>query len=353
MDRRANNFDALRLLAAWLVLFSHCYPIVGATRQDPFASAFGIDTLGGIGLTIFFTLSGYLVTSSFQRAQSLGDFLWRRIRRIYPALVACVLICAFLLGPLVTALSRDQYFSHALFSQYLWTLTAWDIRFALPGVFESLPVRSTVNGSLWSLPYEIACYLGVIAVGVLPGPHKWKACAVTAALLTLFVLRPTSPPFPALDQYAGTNFYTNKLTLQFAIGVWAAVSVRSRRFDSVAAGVAFVALLISLAMPHSAARIALFTIALPIVALATGLHASRLPKWPPHLGDWSYGLFLWGFPVQQLIMHSGYASALGFPGFIFVSTFISLAMAASSWFIVERRANLIGLPSIVRRRHCV
>jgi peptidoglycan/LPS O-acetylase OafA/YrhL len=139
-DRSANNFDALRLLAAWLVLFSHCYPLVGADRPDPYAAAIGIDTLGGVGVTIFFTLSGYLVAESFSRSTNVFDFIWRRLRRIYPALVACVLVCALLLGPLVTRLSFGEYFSSPLFSVYLQTMSAWSIRFALPGVFENTPV---------------------------------------------------------------------------------------------------------------------------------------------------------------------------------------------------------------------
>jgi peptidoglycan/LPS O-acetylase OafA/YrhL len=350
MDRRANNFDALRLLAAWLVLFSHCYPIVGATRQDPFAQAFGIDTLGGVGLTIFFTLSGYLVTLSFQRSESIAEFTWRRVRRIYPALIVCVLCCAFVLGPIVTTLPLNKYFSHELFAQFLWTATAWEIRFALPGVFESLPTRFSVNGSLWSLPYEIVCYLGVVLIGVLPGRAQLKAAAVVFLLLLVLILRPLTPSFPVFDHYAGLNFYTNKLALQFAIGACVALWPRTGYLDWIGACIASIALIGCLTLPHSVWRLAIYSVSLPIVILAVGLHLSRLPKWPPHLGDWSYGLFLWSFPTQQLIMHSGYASTLGFPGFIVASTFISLGMAASSWFIVERRANLIGLPSMVRRR---
>lgn len=76
LDRRSNNFDALRLLAAWLVLFSHCYPISGQKVADPFNRIVGLDTFGGVGVAIFFVLSGYLVTLSWQRSPGDASFLW-------------------------------------------------------------------------------------------------------------------------------------------------------------------------------------------------------------------------------------------------------------------------------------
>ncbi len=102
LNRDDNRFDILRLIAAWLVLFSHCYPLGGRPGGEPLASTLGIDTLGGVGVSIFFVLSGYLVTLSLERSPSLLEFARRRALRIYPALVVICLLCVLVLGPLMT-----------------------------------------------------------------------------------------------------------------------------------------------------------------------------------------------------------------------------------------------------------
>ena len=150
------------------MLFSHSYPIAGQLTTDPFARYVGIDTFGGVGVAIFFVLSGYLVTQSWQRTTSVVGFLWKRIRRIYSALVVCVLISTLVVGPLLTTLDLEVYATHDQTIDYLLTATAWDIHYVLPGLFWNNMHRHIFNGSLWSLPYEMACYLTLIATGLLP-----------------------------------------------------------------------------------------------------------------------------------------------------------------------------------------
>ena len=85
MIKHDNNFDVLRLFAAWLVLFSHSYPLSGQPFADPFSRYVGLDTAGGVGVSIVFLLSGYLVAHWWQRSSSVASFVWKRVRRIYPA----------------------------------------------------------------------------------------------------------------------------------------------------------------------------------------------------------------------------------------------------------------------------
>src|SRR5947207_15607666 len=105
-DHRANNFDAIRLFAALSVVFSHAFLIAeGSEANEPFALITGNQCiLGLVGVFVFFIISGYLVTGSFCRRPTLGLFAWRRTLRIYPALVVNVLVCALLLGPIVSSL---------------------------------------------------------------------------------------------------------------------------------------------------------------------------------------------------------------------------------------------------------
>ena len=338
LDRRTNNFDLLRLLAAWFVLFSHCYPLTGQPVADPFVRYIGIDTLGGIGVSIFFVLSGYLVTNSLERSSSVFSFTRKRVFRIFPALAVLTIYCAYWLGPVVTTLPLETYLKHPQTVAYLWNVSAWKIQYALPGVFATNPVPVAVNGSLWSLPYEISCYLALTTLWLLRLPRR---AAVTGAVMILGLLlyaRPPMPPATAFDKFWGVDYYTVKLGLFFAIGAWFNIW-RTVVKPSLWLGALLIG--ISVAMKHSNAQTAVFVFGFSIFVLALGSTPGLLPKLPEKMGDWSYGLYLYGFPVQQVLAMFGLASA-GLAVFAIASTAISLACAGLSWFMVEKPALAIG-----------
>jgi len=190
LNRDDNRFDILRLLAAWLVLFSHCYPLGGRASSEPLTRTAGIDTLGGVGVAIFFVLSGYLVTLSLERSPHLLEFARRRILRIYPALMTICLLSVVLLGPLLTTLPQTTYWHQRLTWSYLLTASAWIIQFPLPGVFADNPLPSAVNGSRWSPPYEITCYLVLALLSLVPGSTRAKVTLVTAAVAVVPLFAP-------------------------------------------------------------------------------------------------------------------------------------------------------------------
>src|SRR5207249_8380224 len=109
--RRANNFDAVRLLAALSVVFSHSFLIAeGSEHSEPFLRLNGNQCiLGLVGVFVFFVISGYLVTESWCRRPVPALFSLRRALRIYPALIVNVLVCALIIGPLVSTLPLAAY----------------------------------------------------------------------------------------------------------------------------------------------------------------------------------------------------------------------------------------------------
>src|SRR6266540_6074170 len=109
--RRANNFDAVRLAAALSVVFSHSFLVAeGSEANEPFVWITGNQSiLGLVGVFVFFVISGYLVTESYCRHPEPARFALRRMLRIYPGLVINVLICALLLGPIVSSLPATAY----------------------------------------------------------------------------------------------------------------------------------------------------------------------------------------------------------------------------------------------------
>jgi peptidoglycan/LPS O-acetylase OafA/YrhL len=340
-DRRSNNFDVLRLLAAWSVLFSHSYPTGGLKVGDPFSRIVGIDTLGGVGVAIFFVLSGYLVTRSWQSSAGMGSFLWKRARRIYPALIVCVLLCTLLMGPLVTTLDMATYFNHPLTRDYLRTASAWSIHYPLPGVFVGNPVPNAVNGSLWSLPYEIRCYCALALIGMLPFALRWKVLLIAALLACMLLIREPAPPANPFDHRFGLDYYMVKLGLFFAVG--ATYQCWVSRLNPIW-WVGAMGAVIACALPNSALRNLIWVLSFSTLVLGIALGVSWLPKLPSFMGDWSYGLYLYAFPVQQLLAHYGAVESVGFVGYTALCSVAAMACAGVSWFLIERPALQIDGP---------
>ena len=163
-EQRTNNFDFVRFAAAFFVIYGHCNILFG--YSPPLILGMNISS---IGVTIFFSLSGFLVTDSWERQPRLTSFFIKRSLRIFPALIVVTLLTTFVLGPLMT---RD------VLSEYLRNPQTWDylrnallyISYSLPGVFAENIYKDAVNGSLWSLPPEFFCYICVAAIGLLPRP---------------------------------------------------------------------------------------------------------------------------------------------------------------------------------------
>lgn len=333
LNRDDNRFDILRLFAAWLVLFSHCYPLGGRAGSEPLTSSVGIDTLGGVGVAIFFVLSGYLVTLSLERSPNLLEFARRRMLRIYPALVTICLLCVLLLGPLMTTLPQATYWHHGLTWSYLLTASAWIIQYPLPSVFLDTPLPSAVNGSLWSLPYEITCYLVLAVLSLVPGSMRTKVTLATAAVAVVLLLRPPSS-LGLFDRFLGVDYFHGKLGLSFAVG---AVFACWRTHIRPLLVPAVLMLSTAIFLPPGVWQLLLYVLGLGTLTLWLALYAQWLPRIPPRIGDWSYGAYLYGFPVQQVLAHFKLHEA-NFFAYVLACTVLTFALAGLSWHGIEKQA---------------
>ena len=176
IEHRFGSFDLLRLIAAFMVLWSHGFALIGVAETP----IFGMYP-GGIGVDIFFAISGYLNTQSLLRGQSWWRFLIRRARRIFPALIGLTIFCV-LIGAVLTNVGLAFWVKVPDFVFRNSTIL-FGIRYTLPGVFEGNPYTSAMNGSLWTLPSEIKLYiyLAIIAVAV-----RYRPALLLAALFDRF-----------------------------------------------------------------------------------------------------------------------------------------------------------------------
>src|SRR5688572_1487341 len=181
-----NNFNLIRLVAAWLVIYGHSYPVTATSGPDVLQQLVQIKFAGGIAVDVFFVISGFLIAASLERNR-LTHYLAARALRIFPAQIVCVLLCVFVLGPLLTTVA--DYWSSPQTWKYLWkNITLGRTQYFLPGVFEALPSKA-VNGSLWSLPIEFRLYLllGLLAVLRMFRPNRFNALYILAMALGFMI----------------------------------------------------------------------------------------------------------------------------------------------------------------------
>jgi peptidoglycan/LPS O-acetylase OafA/YrhL len=337
-----NAFDALRLFAALLVIFGHAFRLTGEAGVT-FAGA-GVATTG---VKIFFVISGYLVAQSWLRDPDPRRFLQRRLLRIVPGLAAVVLITTFVLGPALTSLPAAAYFADPRTWFYLANVAFYPAD-ELPGVFGTNIAPAEVNGSLWSLPPEISMYLLLPALAVvsLVVTRGYALIALAAGLITLVALAVVLPS----AELRGMLVYGTRLWAWFAVAPFFLVGACYAFFGwdqglkrSVA--LALLALLLVAPVVPIATEL-LLILALPYIVLAFGVAPAPLKGALTRHGDFSYGLYLYAFPIQQALVALGLAG--GALGNFLAATLLAGACAALSWHLIERpalRAKPIAKPA--------
>src|SRR5689334_10613905 len=342
---RRNNFDALRLLAAVSVVFSHSFLIAeGSEAREPFIWLTGNQCiLGLVGVFVFFVISGYLVTESWRRSPMPGRFALRRFLRIYPGLIFNVLLCAFVLGPLVTSLPLAAYFHGPELRDFLVkTLTLNPGPLSLPGVlFADNPVGLHINGSLWTLRYEAMMYLMIVILGMLRLLRLSTCLALTAIGIAAVYFEKALTPFGDIGEWAWfLGFFGAGMVLHF---------LRDRLvFDWRGALVALIALAVFAQLGHF---IMLFPLAGAYLAI---WFARRYDPWldySRYCGDLSYGLYIYGWPAEQLVMYLSGGRAMWWRVFL-GSLAIAFPLAWLSWHGVEKWALRLGR-TLPRRRLAV
>ncbi|MCB1695017.1 MAG: acyltransferase [Halioglobus sp.] len=333
--RRDNNFTTIRIVLSWLVLYGHSFAInkvPGIT--DPLNQLFqGSVWIGEIAVNGFFAISGYLVTASLLRRGVL-DYSVSRVLRIFPALVVCVLATVFVLGPVFSSLGTREYLSSPGTVGYLSNALAFlAMKWQLPGVFEHNTL-SAVNGSLWTLTVEVRCYLALAIVGALLLRFNRTASNVVLLLILLWGVF-----FFASIPLLGVNGRWARPALYFLIGVCLFVNRKSVVLDLRLALAALVLAYLSFGQPWFD-----YTFPPALAYLIFYLaYATRFIATDRKIGDISYGMYIYAWPVQQIVAevlpgHTPYFNTL-------VSSIAVIGLACISWHYLEK--PVLGLKKVL------
>lgn len=334
---RYNNFNILRLIAAFMVFSGHMGILSGST----------IPTLWGqsvhsLGVKIFFLIGGYLITQSWIRAPNFLKFIIKRIIRIFPLLIVYVILITFIIGPLITVLSLKEYILHPGTLNYLKNIFLYPV-YSLPGVFLSNPYTDAVNGSLWVLPVEFLMYILVpsifTALGNLTTVKKLVLIGITFLACITQVLHIGFFTNWSLVIY-GTDLAQGLILIPyFLIGMLYA-SLHINNYLNMQ--LAFVIILIYSSLNLDIiANEAIFFIVFPYFIFSFAL-PKRAYFWKfGKKYEFSYGFFIYGYFVQQLVVsafikyfngyHPKFAVYLG------VSIVITSLCAFVSYKLVEEK----------------
>jgi peptidoglycan/LPS O-acetylase OafA/YrhL len=332
---RQNNFTLIRIVFAWLVLYGHSYAIQKvAGIRDPLNHLFqGSVWVGELAVNGFFAISGFLVAASIIN-RGWFDYLVSRMLRIYPALIVCVLSSVFILSPLLTNTDVIEYFTNFKTYTYLRnTLAFIPMQWTLPGVFEE-NARGAINGSLWTLTVEVRCYLLLAIVGFF-GILRHKVIANFFLLSLLLFGYSYFPEMPLL----GHNSKWSRPSLYFLIGVFFYINRSSVLLDGKLA-------LFALAIAVSSFGKEWFHYVFPLSFVYLIFYAAYATKYIPvdeKIGDLSYGIYIYAWPIQQVIAHS---TPNGNPYLNTVlSSIVVIILAYFSWHKIEK--------PILNRKHNV
>lgn len=318
-----DNFSLLRFLAAALVIFGHSW----TTAKNPSGATdlIGQQTLvfsGTVAVNIFFWVSGFLITMSYIRRPNFLPFILARTLRIFPALVVCLVLTSLLLGSICTTLPLADYLRHPGVWRYIGGSSVLiDLQWFLPGVFENNNHKGVVNGNLWTLPGEVRMYFFVLVLGsfgLLANATRfgWTLAAIIIVVLflpSIHLIRSDFIGFSAFFAF-GAFCYLHRSAIPVS-GYLVVV-------------IGFLTLCLR-GQPGYFLMLSAFT----AYAAVWFSYGPRLPSLEKY-GDYSYGLYLYGFPIQQLVaqwqpeLEPLQSLLLSFP--------LTLAFAIASWHWVEK-----------------
>ena len=332
LDPKQNSFSALRLMLALAVLISHTVFLAsGSFLAEPLVASTGY-SLGQYGVQGFFILSGILVTQSLISRGSLFDYARARAMRIFPALIVCVLLTALVLGPVLSLIGASHYFNMPGVAQYVAkTLSLSTGSAQLPGLFLLNPASGVVNQSLWTLKYEVACYLllGGLAAIVWQAPSRRIAAGVAIGLWLAIILAAR----PSLVHEGGFFSVLSYFTLFFGTGVVAFLARQWLRLTwqpfIVLAGVFWLSSGSAVAEISSALFIGYAILWLSTLSFG-GLRTFA------NSHDYSYGTYIFGYPVTQALL--AVWPSVNLLSLLAMTIGVTAMLAFLSWELIERPA---------------
>lgn len=332
--RPANNFDLLRILFAWFVIISHSYVLNGLGATDPLFEATNQTFLFSfIGVKGFFIISGYLIFKSMMVSKSIPEYLIKRTLRIFPALAVVLLVTLVAVFFIYPAGITPFFYNKEVYAYFIGNLILFKPHFFITGVFSNL-MSPAINGSLWTIEYEFFFYILILVFFFVRSNKKLLTILLGLSVAAFLVVR-----LFFYNWTVQTHFFI-PLESIFDLGSYFLMGSLLSCYDldqlpakNVIAAFLLTALLVGTYM-HVGHTVVYFT--LPYLVIYLGKKTSGLAAWVHQkLGDPSYGIYLYAFPLQQFIIYLYKPSTLTL---FVISTIGAFAFGYLSWILIEKKA---------------
>lgn len=336
-DPRKNALNAWRLALATGVILWHSFPLTGRMPFPPLTQLLGLGWVDG-----FFAISGYLIVSSWFRNPQVGQYFIARCLRILPGLWICLAVTAFIIAPIGVTLQGGSagklLVSCAPIEYVLKNSAVWMFKFDIGGTPHDIPVSGIWNGSLWTLGWEVLCYIAVVVFGITGLlSRRWFVPLVLVLALSWSILL---PPWGGIHAIAAN---AARFAVMFSAGalIYQCRNVIPARWSLVVVGAVIV--LASSAVVPNYRLVAALPMAYVII-ISGSLIQNKIMSLSTVL---SYGVYIYAFAIQQLLVICGLASMNAIL-FSLISVVVVLPIAALSWFVIEKPA--LSLKGHLRRR---
>lgn len=325
-DPRRNALNLWRLVMASAVVLQHCWPLTGHTAP-------GLGGLYDVAVDGFFVLSGFLITASWLRNPRPREYFVARALRIFPGLWVCLIVIAFVIAPIGVAIqggsAKKLLMSTAPIEYVLNNAVLNVYHGSIAGTPNGVPWPHVWDGTLWTLIFELFCYIGVAAAGVIGLLGRRWAVPVAFVLAVSLAAVVSYPAFavqtiPQMLARFAVVFLAGMLIHQFR-------DVLPARWSLVALSMVIVLATALLMVNYRV--IAAIPLAYAVIVSGSLIHNPRLRL----RNDLSYGVYIYGWPMQQFLVMCG----LGFLNpftFAVIAGAATVLLAAGSWFLVEKRA---------------
>lgn len=331
-------------MASIFVLYNHSFILSGFMFEEPLWKKYtSIVTFGSLGVDIFFITSGFLLALSLLTKKNIIQFFINRVLRIFPGLVFSLIFTVIVVGLFFTTIDFYKFIINSQTKYFLIynSILLKGIVYLLPEAFQENPIKS-INGSLWTLPHELKAYIAILFLAFISLASKRHFAIIFKLLIICLCIYCY---FRYAQSYYGEHINLEKYRLYFFFffGACFGLFVEHIKFD-MRWGLAFFILAI-FCLPHKGFLFFVYTIFLPYIILTIAYVPSGLIREFNKIGDYSYGIYIYGFFIQQCIVSVMHPIN---PDILFLySFFFTMVISILSWHLIE--SPVLNLKNTIQR----
>ena len=342
-DAKNNSFTLVSIIMSLLIIYFHCYPLFyGPTTSnyDLFTKHFGL-SLGEVVVGAFFAISGFMIVTSLQKSKNTWEYLKKRFIKIFPPLVFCLLVCALVIAPILSDIPKLDFIKNVnIYKRYIIdNILLWrNTQYGIADVFIGNPYPSAINGSLWTIKHQFFMYILILGINIAllkKKPDLFKYFYGIILVLTMVSFTGKFDSFYAdlLKNHGTIGILAEgnqvlKLICYFCTGIF--LNIYKDKISLKKEYFIYAIVILILARKTIVFRcLSLFLI--PYIIIYIGSLKNKIKFKIP---DISYQVYLWAFPIQQMLMY--YLNGkIGIYSYIALSIIITCVVGYCTYYITE------------------